>query len=220
MLFERLILKDNPDTENILSGSQPLNALECARLKAHCITWSSLCYGEGDFLAVGGARGEITLWKFTRDRGLCYEDSWHLSQNGGGTISHLAWSPWISDSTTSLAPTNQVVSILAASTFEGSVHLAFLSTSGSKQQDSDTDSDHIVIQEHSTCELFPEHRLAATKLVWKKRKDGFVLAVSRNSSLHLSIHPFHVLPSLSSNKVSCRHKSYSRTIGKYLLSST
>jgi hypothetical protein len=219
MLFEQLILKDDPDAENILSGSQLLNAVECGRLKAHCITWSSSRYGEGDFLAVGGARGEITLWKFTRERGLCFEDSWRLSQNGGATISHLAWSPWISDSTTSLASTKQVVSILAASTFEGSVHLALLSTSESKQQDSDPDSKHILVQEHSTCDLFPQHRLGATKLVWKKRNDDLILAVSRNGSLHLSIHPFHILPDLSSTKVSCRHKSYSRTIGKSLLSS-
>ena len=109
-----------------------------------------------------------------------------------------------------------MVSILAASTVEGSVHLALVSTSASKQKDSGS-LPQIEIQERLTCKLFPESRIPTTKLAWKKRDHDFILAVSRNGSLGLSIHPFQAFPSLSSTQVSCRHKSYSRPVGKTIL---
>jgi hypothetical protein len=216
VLFEQRILKDNRLAEMILSGTRRLNALECTLLKAHSIAWSSSFHREGDFLAVGGALGEITLWKFTRDQGLHYESSWQPSQDGAGIVNHIAWSPWINDSSTGMAPMNKMVSILAASTVEGSVYLALVSTSASKQKDSGS-LPHIEIQERLTCKLFPESRIPTTKLAWKKRDHDFILAVSRNGSLDLSIHPFQAFPNLSSAHVSCRHKSYSRPVGKSIL---
>jgi hypothetical protein len=210
-LFEQRILKDNREAEKILSGVRRLNSLECTLLKVHCIAWSSSFHREADFLAVGGALGEITLWKFTQNQGLCYDGSWKPSQDGAGIVTHIAWSPWINDSSTGMAPMNKMVSILAASTVEGSVHLALVSTSASNESGS------LEIQEQLTCKLFPESRIPTTKLAWKKRDHDFILAVSRNGSLSLSIHPFHALPRLSSTQVSCRHKSYSRPVGKSIV---
>jgi hypothetical protein len=215
LLFEQRILKNNREAEKITSGVRRLNALECTLLKTHCIAWSPSFHGEADFLAVGGALGEITLWEFTRDQGLRYEGSWQPSQDGAGLVNHIAWSPWIDGSSTGMAPTNKMVSILAASTVEGSVHLALVSTSASK--DSCSLIQHIEIQEQLTCKLFPESRIPSTKLAWKKRDHDFILAVSRNGSLSLSIHLFHELPSLSSVQVSCRHQSYSRPVGKSII---
>ena len=152
----------------------------------------------------------IVNFSFTRDKNLQFKCSWELPTHGSA-VNHLAWSPWV-DMTNS-SPFNKV-SILSASRNDGSVHVAkvLINTAA------DGTVNICEIQSDMTRELFPKRRIPVSKLRWKLRKDDLVLAIARNGSLSMSIHPIKQITTLSSTVVVCRHENYSPVAGTTLYS--
>lgn len=100
-------------------------------------------------------------------------------------------------------------SVLAASRNDGSVHLAKILMSTSEADRVDI----CEIQSDITRELFPKQRIPVSKLAWKQRADNFVLFITRNGSLTVSIHSLKRMKDLSSEILSCRHDNYSPVVG-------
>lgn len=236
-LFEEIILNDNPEAEELISGAKMLHPEQCNKLKAHCIavvitetdigiSWSPLCCGSSPrpegLLAIGDAAGTITIWKydslisqlifsFTRYDGLHFKTTWKLPfSDRDSIVTHLAWSPWIDLPNPS--PFNKL-SILAASRNDGTVHLAKILIKTSESDDT-LDICEILSNDNMTCELLPQERIPVSKLAWKQRNNDILLAIARNGKLTMSIHSLKgIQNSVSSEIVSCRHENYSPVVG-------
>jgi hypothetical protein len=150
----------------------------------------------------------VVNFSFARDKSLQFKYSWELPTDGSA-INHLAWSPWV-DMTNSSSFNK--VSILSVSRNDGSVHLAkvLINTAA------DETVDICEIQSDMTRELFPKQRIPVSKLSWKLHKDDLILAIARNGSLSLSIHPIKQIATLSSTVIVCGHENYSPVAGTTL----
>ena len=145
---------------------------------------------------------------FTLGTKLQFKCNWELPTEGSA-VNHLAWSPWVD--TTNSSSFNKM-SILAASRNDGTIYLAKVLINTAAGEIIDVHE----IQPDMTRELFPKQRIPVSKLAWKLWKDDLLLAIARNGSLSMSIHPIKLITTLSSKVVVCRHGNYSPVAGTTL----